>query len=135
LDGSGNFLFPDFHPAVDGMMAAVRLLEYMVSRSLPLSEVVRYLPPIHMARMTLPCPWEAKGKIMRLLNNQFKNQRVENIDGLKVHLSLEEWVYFTPDPDKPRFEIVAEAGSTVRAEDLVATYGAQIKASLAAPLS
>jgi mannose-1-phosphate guanylyltransferase/phosphomannomutase len=135
LDGSGNFLFPDFQPAVDGMMAAVRLLEYMVSRSLPLGEVVRYLPPIHMARMTLPCPWEAKGKIMRLLINQFKHQRVENIDGLKVHLSADEWIYFTPDPDKPRFEIVSEAGSTVRAEELVATYGAQLKASLATPLS
>jgi mannose-1-phosphate guanylyltransferase/phosphomannomutase len=117
------------------MMAAVRMLEYMVSRNVPLSEIVRCLPPIHIARMTLPCPWEAKGKIMRTLINQFKDQRVENIDGLKVHLSPEEWVYFTPDPDRPRFEIVSEASSMARAEELAATYSAQLKALLETPLN
>ena len=29
IDGHGNFIFPDFQPAVDGMMASVRLLEFL----------------------------------------------------------------------------------------------------------
>jgi mannose-1-phosphate guanylyltransferase/phosphomannomutase len=127
VNGSGNFIFPDFHPAVDGLMAAVRLLEYLVHRQLPLSEVVRYLPAIHLARHAVPCPWEAKGKIMRLLNHLYKGQQIENIDGLKIHLNANEWVHLTPNPDQPLFQIVAEAESDERAQALVNEYGAQIQ--------
>ena len=44
IDGSGNFIFPDFQPAVDGMMAGVRLLEFLAVRELNMSDVVDYLP-------------------------------------------------------------------------------------------
>jgi mannose-1-phosphate guanylyltransferase/phosphomannomutase len=130
VDGSGNYIFPDFHPAVDGLMAAVRLLEYMVHRGLPLSEVVSYLPSIFMARASVPCAWEAKGRLMRKLNQQFKDQMVENVDGLKVHLDASEWVFFTPSPDKPFFDIVVEGASAERAEALVAQYTRQLQEHL-----
>src|SRR5690606_3608254 len=44
LDGTGSFIFPDFQPAVDGLMATVRLLEYLSVRGMPVSEIVSYLP-------------------------------------------------------------------------------------------
>jgi mannose-1-phosphate guanylyltransferase/phosphomannomutase len=127
IDGAGNYIFPEFQPAVDGMMASVRLLEYMVVRQLPLSEIVRYLPPIQMGKASVPCPWEAKGKVMRLLNNAYKHLNVENIDGFKIHLSECEWVYLTPNPDKPQFELVAEAGSQLRVQELLDEYRQQIQ--------
>lgn len=127
VDGTGQFIFPDFQPAVDGMIAAVRLLEYLVNRHLPISEVVRYLPPVYQSQRSVPCPWEAKGKVMRLLNQHYKSQVVENIDGLKVHLSEQEWVHFSPNPDQPRFEVVAEGASCERVEALAAQYSEQIR--------
>jgi mannose-1-phosphate guanylyltransferase/phosphomannomutase len=127
VDGTGNFIFPDFLPAVDGMMATVRLLEYMGARHLPLSEVVGYLPPVHLTHRSAPCSWESKGKVMRLLNQHFKEHPVENIDGLKIHLNPAEWVYLTPNPDKPRFELWAEAGSAARATELIDEYSAQVR--------
>jgi mannose-1-phosphate guanylyltransferase / phosphomannomutase len=131
VDGAGNFIMPDFHPAVDGMMAAVRLLEYLVQRQLPISQIMRYLPTIHLARQSVACPWEAKGKLMRLLNKHYKNYQVENIDGLKIHLNPEEWVHLTPNPDKPFFEVVSEAASDARAQALAAEYGEQLQQWLA----
>jgi mannose-1-phosphate guanylyltransferase / phosphomannomutase len=130
VDGAGNFIFPDFHPAVDGLMAAVRLLEYLVHRDLPLSEIVTYLPKIHMARQSVPCPWEAKGKIMRLLNSHYKDRPIENIDGIKILLDANEWVHLTPNPDRPFFQIVAEAESDARAREIVDEYSTQIQAWL-----
>lgn len=127
IDGAGNYIFPEFQPAVDGMMASVRLLEYMVVRQLPLSEIVRYLPRIEMGKASAPCPWEAKGKVMRLLNNAYKHLNVENIDGFKIHLSECEWVYLTPNPDKPQFEIIVEAASPERVQELLEEYRQQLQ--------
>ena len=127
VDGSGNFIFPEFHPAVDGMMATARLLQYLAVRKLPLSEVVNYLPSMYLARKSVHCPWEAKGRVMRLLNDRYKDHHVENIDGLKIHLDADTWVHLSPNPDKPHFEVLAEGTSDEQAQQIVADYGEQIE--------
>ncbi len=119
-DGQGSFLFPDFLPAVDGLMATVRLLEYLAVRRMPLSEVLRYLPPMHLVRKSVACPWEQKGAIMRRLNDTYKNHHTEDIDGLKVHLEQGEWVHFSPHYDQPEMIVVVEAPSSVQASELAA---------------
>jgi mannose-1-phosphate guanylyltransferase/phosphomannomutase len=118
-DGAGSFIFPDFLPAVDGLMATVRFLEYLAMRALPVSEIVRYLPPIHTAKDSVHCPWEAKGSIMRQLHEAYKTSQVENVDGIKVHMPDGAWVHLSPHPDKPVIDIVGEAGSKRQATELV----------------
>lgn len=126
VDGEGNFAFPDFIPIIDGMMASVRLLEYLAIRDLRLSEVVAYLPPVHVAHRNIHCPWEAKGKVMRLLNDHHGGTRLEKLDGLKIHLGDEEWVHIAPNPENPYFEAVAEAGDPARASQLLEEYHERI---------
>lgn len=118
-DGTGNFIFPDFLPAVDGMMATVRLLEYLAIRAMPVSEVVRYLPPMQMARGSLYCPWEVKAAVMRQLHETHKGNRVEAVDGIKVHLTDGAWVHYSPHQDKPSIEVVVEAASRVLADEIL----------------
>lgn len=127
VDGGGNFIFPEFHPAVDGMMATARLLQYLAVRQLPLSEVVQYLPSMYLARKSVHCPWDAKGRVMRLLNERYKDYQVENIDGLKIHLGTTEWVHLSPNPDKPQFEVLAEGESDQRSHEIATSYEAQIE--------
>lgn len=122
VDGNGNFIFPDFHPTVDGMMATARLLEYLAVRQLPLSKVISYLPPMHLAKASTPCPWEAKGRMMRLISERYKERRIENISGLKIHLDNKEWVHLSPNPDKPSFDLLAEGDSDLRANELIDEY-------------
>ncbi len=121
-DGAGNFIFPGFQPAVDGMMATVRLLEYLAIRKLPISEVIAYLPKFAMAKEVVDCPWEAKGAVMRVLINRHSHRKVDKIDGLKVHLENGEWVHLSPNPEKPRFEVLAEAIHADRAQEIAIYY-------------
>ena len=121
-DGAGSFIFPGFQPAVDGMMAIVRLLEYLAIRKLPLSEIVAYLPRSHLAKESVACGWEHKATVMRLLMEQHQNRPIDSIDGLKLHLDHGEWVHLSPNPEKPRFEIVAEAENAARAGELAVYY-------------
>ncbi len=130
IDGTGNFIFPDFHPTVDGMMAAARLLEYLAVRQLPLSEVVSHLPPMHLAKASVFCAWEAKGRMMRLLSERYKERRIEAMDGLKIHLNDGEWIHLSPNPDKPQFELLAEAKSDCRAAEIIDEYQQQFVAIL-----
>lgn len=127
IDGHGNFIFPDFQPAVDGMMASVRLLEFLAIRDLRMSEVVDYLPPAHIVKERVPCPWGSKGKVMRLLNENHSGSHVDKIDGLKIHLDNDEWVHILPNPDTPLFVITAEAGDTDRAAEVAAEYRREIE--------
>ena len=118
-DGTGSFIFPDFMPAVDGLMATVRLLEYLAIRAMPVSEIVRYLPAMHTVKGSVHTPWDTKGGIMRRLNEAYKASTIENIDGIKVHLPDGAWVHIAPHSDKPSVEIVAEAASRKLAEVIV----------------
>jgi mannose-1-phosphate guanylyltransferase/phosphomannomutase len=56
---------------------------------------------------------------MRMLISHHQNRQIDKMDGLKVHLDNNEWVHLSPNPEKPRFEIVAEADNDERAWQIV----------------
>ncbi len=130
LDTTGNFVFPDFQPVVDGMMATARLLEYLARRGMAISEVVAYLPPFHLRQDRVDCPWELKAAVMRVLNQRYHGPDVETIDGLKLRLSDQEWVHIGPNPEHPFFEIRAEAATPERAAELVLRYHQELEAMI-----
>jgi mannose-1-phosphate guanylyltransferase/phosphomannomutase len=121
-DGTGNFIFPAFQPASDGMFAAAKLLEFLALRKSRFADAVDRLPPSHTAEGKVNCPWEAKGTVMRRLNEQYKGYRAELIDGIKIMLSDYQWVLILPDPDAPLFHIYAESNSTNDAREIVGKY-------------
>ena len=48
-DGTGCFVFPALHPAIDGLFALGKLLEMLARQQTRLSDVIAGLPPFHMA--------------------------------------------------------------------------------------
>jgi mannose-1-phosphate guanylyltransferase/phosphomannomutase len=121
-DGAGSFIFPQFQSAIDGLMATAKLLEFLATQQTRLSEVIASLPPFSVAKKKVPCPWEAKGTVMRLLNERYRDHRRELIDGIKVILNDEEWTLILPDPDRPVFHVYAESNSAEQAEALADEY-------------
>jgi mannose-1-phosphate guanylyltransferase/phosphomannomutase len=120
-DGANGYVFPEFQPAADGLMALAKLLEYLALEQTSICEATASLPPQHMAIRSVPCAWENKGTVMRLLHEHFKGGAEEQIDGVKVRLG-EAWVLVLPDPDQPRFRVYAESDSMAAAEDLADRY-------------
>jgi mannose-1-phosphate guanylyltransferase/phosphomannomutase len=121
-DGRGNFIFPDFQPAVDGMMAIAKLLEFLATQNRKLSDIVADLPKYYTAQAKIYCMWSAKGAVMRRLNQRFEGQLSPSVEGIKRKFSPNEWVLILPSPDQPHIEIIAEAGSQAAAEALVEEY-------------
>ncbi len=122
LDGRGSFVFPAFQSMADAMMAMAKLMEWLATLRMRLSEVIAGLPEWHLAGKDVPCSWEVKGAVMRRLHEQHKGQRTEAIDGLKIWLSDRRWVIVLPDPDRPLFHVHAEAETDAIAQELAERY-------------
>jgi len=121
-NGKGNFIFPDFQCAYDGMMALAKMLEFLATQRVSLSEIIINLPPYYIAERRVSCMWEAKPKVMRLMNEQFENHKSQAKHGIKVNLGSNKWVLIVPDPDQPYFIINTEADSQAEAEALADEY-------------
>ncbi len=120
-DGQGGFVFPELQPAFDGMLAIAKLLELLATFKMRLSEVVDDLPAYYLSSTRVTCPWEHKGKVMRILSEQYRERRAKPIDGIKIDLG-KEWVLVLPDADRPLFHVVAESVSSDQAQALAEKY-------------
>ncbi|MGC8874216.1 MAG: sugar phosphate nucleotidyltransferase [Chloroflexia bacterium] len=121
-DGSGSFIFPRFYPICDGLFAIVKLLEMLLQAETSLSEVLGTLPTYHHSRQKVPCRWESKGRVMRLLNEQYAGRIVERIDGVKIEMGGRSWVLVVPDADGPYFHIYADGETEEQAQALAEKY-------------
>ena len=122
IGGSGEFTFPAFQATPDGLVAAVKLLEFLAQQGASLSEVITSLPTCQMGQHRVPCPGEAKGIVMRRLTQEFSSQQTDTTDGLKIRFDDSEWVLILPDQDRPILRIYAEASSQAQAAALIARF-------------
>jgi mannose-1-phosphate guanylyltransferase/phosphomannomutase len=120
-DGAGNYIFPSFYPVADGLFAIVKIMELLTLHGKRLSQVIHELPRYYMHQARVPCRWEHKGKVMRILNQQYQERRLDQVDGVKIDLG-DEWVLILPDPDGPFFHIIAEGSTDEQARVLAEKY-------------
>ncbi len=128
-DGSGSFIFPEFTPFADSMFAVAKIIELTALCQKTMSDVMAILPTYHLAHTRVPCRWDAKGRVMRLLNERYRDYLLQQADGIKVDLG-DEWVLILPDPDEPYFHIHAEGVSDNGAQDLVQKYSSLLNGML-----
>jgi len=124
-DGLGGFIFPRFHPSFDGLFTIVKLLELLAVDGRALSEVMDATPVAHLARLKVSCPWQEKGRVMRMLAQDKDTERTKQVDGVK-HQWDDEWVLVLPDADQPVFNVWAEARDLDRAWALVHEYAERL---------
>jgi len=122
-DGRGNFIFSDFHSAFDGLMALAKTIEFLSTQKVSLGNVVANLPHYFMAERRVSCTWEAKARVMRLINEKFqKHKHPDVVNGVKIELSDKKWILILPDADQPYFRITVEGETRQEAESLVDEY-------------
>ena len=127
---NGGYIFPQFQNSFDAMFAIGKILEMIAENMVPLNELVLQIPKIFMVRDQVFCPWELKGKIMRLLVEETKNQDRDLIEGIKIYekgRNLIPWVIIIPDEDRALFHVDAEARNIEEAKELTKKYSAKIK--------
>ncbi|HEX9989927.1 MAG TPA: mannose-1-phosphate guanyltransferase [Chloroflexia bacterium] len=126
-DGQGSFIFPQFQPSADGLFAIAKLMELTATQGRSFTEVLNALPHYAWASSRVPCRWEDKGRVMRILNEQYRDTGTKQVDGVKINLGGGEWALILPDADRPLFHVIAEADTDLAARQLVDKYAGLVQ--------
>ena len=125
----GAYIWPDFLPASDASATLAKLLDLLAHTARRLSEIVRELPAVHIARESVPTPWERKGAVMRELVERVPPDSLELIDGVKIRRE-DGWVLVLPDPEEAVTHVLAEAASANEARQVAQEYARRIRQSV-----
>ena len=118
----GEFIFPQFMPAYDGMFAAAKVMEALAHSGAHLREITDALPQLHIEQERVACPWGRKGAVMRRLMEATAHENRQLVDGVKVWKNEREWALIIPHSDKPYFVVTVESDNRDGARALVQHY-------------
>jgi mannose-1-phosphate guanylyltransferase/phosphomannomutase len=122
----GEFIFPHFIPAYDGMFAAARLLQGLAASGAPLSELADRHRTIFLRQERVACPWGRKGAVMRRLMQETEHENRQLVDGVKIWKGEREWAMVIPHSDKPYFVVTVEAPDSDGADALLDRYSGYV---------
>ncbi len=110
LGGSANgcFIFPEFQNGYDAMFTTGQVVEHLTYQGRTLSQAVSELPPLYYQVDSVPCPWERKGQVMRLMMEKHQSNTIELTDGVKVYTNSNQWVLILPDAVEPLVHVFAD---------------------------
>ena len=123
----GEFIFPQFLPAYDGMFASVRFLEGLARSGAALHELVDALPPIHVEQHRVACPWGRRGAIMRRLMEATEDERRDLVDGVKVWTADDAWALLIPHSHRPYFVVTVEGPTPKAAQALLDEWSGRVE--------
>lgn len=102
----------------DGGSMAIKMLRLFAQFEGHFSELIGQLPKFHMKRTKVDCPSELNQKIISAAKQEFKGEKTEELDGLKIWIDNATWILFRPSANAPEFRVFAESTSQEKAEDL-----------------
>ncbi len=111
----------------DSIAALIKIIEYFCVFGTSFSETLHKIPDFYISKKSIFCPWELKGKVMKVLISDEKTTKLEILEGLKFIINNKGWVVVLPDADLPILRIYSESTSFTDADNLSQVYIDKIK--------
>lgn len=124
----GGFIFPEFLFATDAMYSVAKILEMMAVTGRRIGDIDRELVRLHRVVRHVPCPWQAKGRVMRHAMHASEGHERQLVDGIKILFARDTWVLLLPSKEHEVFTVYAEAPDAVEAERMAAEYEEKVVA-------
>jgi len=121
----GGYIFTDFLFAADGMYSIAKILEMLAKTGKKISEIDEELPRRYQSQMTVNCPWEFKGTVMRRAMEYSEDKERELVEGIKIIID-DDWVLLLPDKENPSFNVIADSNNYDSAVSLSKKFAALI---------
>jgi mannose-1-phosphate guanylyltransferase / phosphomannomutase len=123
----GGFIFPEFLFASDGMFAISKILELMALTELKIGEIEEKLPKLCLKRLSIPCPRDLKGKVMRYATLESEKFKRQLIDGVKIFFDNSTWILILPDRQRSEVHLFVESNDEKMVDKLIAEYSEKVK--------
>ncbi|MBI5230957.1 MAG: hypothetical protein HY876_02205 [Coriobacteriales bacterium] len=122
----GGYIFADFTPAYDGVLAVGLIVRMLAKLGVSLDEVVDRLPPVHKVTVQAPCPTERKGAVMRAVSEASAGMRTDLTEGVRIIFD-DGWALVLPDSSDAVVHIVAEGPDEPKAAARAAHWAAIVE--------
>ena len=121
-----NFLQYIFH--FDGILAAGKIIEFLVQNESKLSALVDEIPVFYYIKEEVSCDWKEKGRVLKEIigDYQGRDYDIELFEGIKIQ-NEKGWALILPDSEKPVFNIYAESFSEEYAQELSTSFSKKIE--------
>ncbi|OGM17869.1 hypothetical protein A2V61_00165 [Candidatus Woesebacteria bacterium RBG_19FT_COMBO_47_8] len=118
FEANGGGIFAEMHSR-DGGRTTVEILNILAAKSAKLSDLIATLPKYFLARDKIEYEWSLKDKIIQEAKNNFKGEKTDETDGLKIWLVGGSWILFRSSLNAPEFRVFAESKKKEEAEELL----------------
>jgi mannose-1-phosphate guanylyltransferase/phosphomannomutase len=123
----GGYIFPEFLFASDGMFAISKILELMALTELKIGEIEEKLPKLCLKRLSIPCPRDLKGKVMRYATLESEKFKRQLIDGVKIFFDDLTCILILPDRQRSEVHLFVESNDEKMVDKLIAEYSDKVK--------
>ena len=125
-EGSGGVIFPELHYGRDALVGIAITLQHLTDFGGTIAELKNTLPSYFIAKKKIDVGNSQPDKIIGLLIDTYKNERLNSEDGLKVDFE-DHWVHFRKSNTEPIIRIITEAKTQKSAEKYSENYFNVIK--------
>ena len=125
-EGSGGVIFPELHYGRDALVGIAITLQHLTDFGGTIAELKNTLPSYFIAKKKIDIGNSQPDKIIGLLLDRYKNERLNSEDGLKVDFE-DHWVHFRKSNTEPIIRIITEAKTQESAEKYSEKYFNVIK--------
>lgn len=110
----------------DAVGGLIKIMDYMRSNQVTLSELIQDIPSFHIVKKEVECAWDAKGKVIREIIEDHCNSHIELMEGVKIYQD-NGWVLVLPDLERPVCKVIGEGYTEEFAEALTDTFIDKVK--------
>jgi phosphomannomutase/phosphoglucomutase len=118
FEANGGGIFSELMSR-DGGRSSVEILNLLSSTKGTLSELVASLPKFYLFRDKVEYEWSLKETILKKAKEEFKGERIEELDGLKIWIDSSTWILFRSSANAPEFRVFAESKDEEKARELL----------------
>ncbi|QQU04869.1 phosphoglucosamine mutase [Myroides odoratus] len=117
-EGNGGIIYPEIHYGRDALVGVALFLTHLANQTLSVAELRATYPQYYMSKNKIELtPKLNVDMILELIAENYKNQEVSTIDGVKIDFPT-SWVHLRKSNTEPIIRIYTEAPSQEEADGL-----------------
>jgi len=130
-EGNGGIIYPELHYGRDALVGIALFLTHLAKFGKSCSQLRATFPSYHISKNKIELTPEIDvDGILEAIQERYKNQPINTIDGVKVEFD-KEWVHLRKSNTEPIIRIYSESDSESKAEHLAQKMISDIKEIIA----
>lgn len=126
-EGNGGIIYPESHYGRDSLVGVALFLSHLAHKKMSCKELRDSYPSYFMSKNKIQLtPKINVDKILETMANNYKNEDVNTIDGVKIDFA-DEWVHLRKSNTEPIIRIYTESTSQNKADDLAKRFITEIE--------